>query len=264
MGWFRSLWLGMFGWMSRKGGNNARNVNVQTAAFDNAIKGSEARYQELSTAVAGLIRLEEDNVEELKGVTTRIESLTKVKTGAVNKAKKVAAALQGAGKTKEQIEGDGDYIACMKGFQDATKALQDQEERADFLEGEISKSKKTLATYKAELSSIQRDKGALEREKRESIADIQIAERNAQVAKLLNGVSQDTTSKDLQSVRDARKQARAEARLASELAGTDSKALEADFIREADMSAAASDFSKLIGLDDSSDSPALDHAKLPE
>lgn len=260
---FRVIGLFLQGRFSEMGKAWNTNKYVVTATYDQAIKKNAGRYEQLRDAVAELIRLEEDKKEELKGVTTRIQKLSDIQAGAVAKAKKVAADLKAQGKGKAEIEANAEYIKWMKAYQDATGELESIEERADTLEAEIAQSQKQLGQYKAELASMQRTKDSLEREKQETQADIAIAERTRAVNDLLAGVTKDTTDSDLAQVREARKKARAQAKLSAELSGTDAKAQEEELLREASTSKAASVFSDLIGLEDE---PAekLDPAKLPE
>ena len=65
---------------------------------------------------------------------------------------------------------------------------------------------------------------------------------------MLSGISTDGSSEELQRLRQMRQELKAEARISKELAGTDTKAQEAEFLEYARKSTASSEFDSLIGL----------------
>ena len=65
---------------------------------------------------------------------------------------------------------------------------------------------------------------------------------------MLSGISMDGTAKELQEMRDLRQQVKAGARVSRELAGTDTKRQEADFLEYARTNVGNAEFEKLIGL----------------
>jgi hypothetical protein len=65
---------------------------------------------------------------------------------------------------------------------------------------------------------------------------------------LLAGIAKDSSSEELQKMRQLRQELKAEARISKELAGTDSKAQEAEFLEYARNSVASSEFDSLVGL----------------
>ena len=65
---------------------------------------------------------------------------------------------------------------------------------------------------------------------------------------MLSGIAQDGTAKELQDLRKVRQELRAEARISKEMAGTDTKAQEAEFLEYARTSQSNSEFDSLVGL----------------
>jgi len=68
------------------------------------------------------------------------------------------------------------------------------------------------------------------------------------IADTLAGIAKDGSAEELQRLRQLRQEVRAEARVSKELAGTDTKAQEAEFLEYARKSAASSEFDALLGL----------------
>lgn len=84
---------------------------------------------------------------------------------------------------------------------------------------------------------------------------------------MLSGLEEDGTAADLAKLRETRVKVRAEARIASEMAGTDTRAQEAQFIQYARESVASGEFESLVGLSSGTvaEAPAPAAAdKLPE
>jgi hypothetical protein len=80
------------------------------------------------------------------------------------------------------------------------------------------------------------------------VADIITAKQEKDIADMLTGIAQDGTSQELQNLRQLRQEVKAEARISKELAGTDTKAQEAEFLEYARSSQNNVEFDSLIGL----------------
>jgi phage shock protein A len=119
------------------------------------------------------------------------------------------------------------------------------------------------------LQSLLREIEKVREEAAATVADVITAKEEQQIADMISGISQDSTSKELQEMRDLRQQVKAGARISRELAGTDTNRMEADFMDYAQKSASNAEFDALIGLAGSAEkaSPAADTAdksRLPE
>ena len=71
-----------------------------------------------------------------------------------------------------------------------------------------------------------------------------------QIADMMSGLANDTTSEDLEEMRDMRKKARARAGMASEMAGLDTKREEEDLLAELEAGAANDEFAALMEFQD--------------
>jgi len=79
------------------------------------------------------------------------------------------------------------------------------------------------------------------------------AKEEKQLNDALSGISTDGTGEELERMRDLRNRTRAEAKVSSELAGTDTKYLEAEYEAHAAATQANDEFNDLLGLDESDD-----------
>ena len=98
------------------------------------------------------------------------------------------------------------------------------------------------------------------------------AKQEKELAETFAGIAKDGSAEELQSLRDMRQELKAEARITKEMAGTDTRAQEAEFLEYARQSESTSEFDALIGLasdkqsGNTDPSPEKDQAKpsLPE
>ena len=81
-----------------------------------------------------------------------------------------------------------------------------------------------------------------------SVADVITSKEETELADMINGISKDGMAKELQNMRDLRHEMRAEARVSREMAGTDSKAQEAQFLEYARSNTATDEFDSLLGV----------------
>jgi hypothetical protein len=104
-------------------------------------------------------------------------------------------------------------------------------------------------------------------EKHDAVAEVLSAAEEKQIADMMTGLSKDRTSEELNELREVRSKARAGARISRELAGMDTKKMEADFLEYAQTSESNDEFDALIGLgkkDTPQADPAQTDAKIPE
>src|SRR5690606_9280084 len=90
-------------------------------------------------------------------------------------------------------------------------------------------------------------------EQAEAVAEVITAKEEAELNDMLAGISRDRTSRELADMRQMRQELKARARVSKELAGTDTRAQEAEFIRYAQSTRIADEFDALIGLAEESD-----------
>ena len=225
-----------------------QNPAVVRATYAEIVREKSGRIREYRNAVAGLITQEEKKKEQIKSLTAEMERLENLKTGALAKAKKRAAQLQAAGKSAEDIQHDEDYIKCKAAFSDFGSTLDEKQRRITELEQDVEEYGGKIKNHKVQLQSLLRELDKVKAEADEAVADMVTAQEEKDIADMMTGISEDGSASQLAEMRELRQKVKAEARVATELAGTDTKSQEAEFLEYARTSEANSEFDALIGL----------------
>lgn len=235
--------------------------NVMRAQYEEIIKDKKNRIQEFMKAVSGIISMQEKKKASLTSLSQEINHLEELKTGALAKAK--ARVNELAGKSEEEIKKDEAYITCSSAYNDFSSTLAEKQKRAIELENDIKSYQEKINEHKVQMEQLKRELENLKTESYDAVADILSAQEEKNLADMLSGISQDTTTQTLQELRDMRSEAKAGARVAQELAGTDTKVQEAQFLDYARKSKSADEFDQLVGLAKEKDTPK-EEASEPE
>lgn len=263
--WISAILRKMFGIFGRKADGLEEDPDVIAATYDNSIKKSGQNYQQTKNAVAKLMGIEESKKAELNSTTAEIDRLDRVKNGAAAKAKTRVAELQRQGLTAEQIKNNAEIIKHQSAFNNASTSLMKAMERSKDQSLVLERLQVNLARMKVSLETMQRNQQNLQQEKQEAIADVVTAQEFDKVNDLMSGIAVDTTDKDLQAAREARKNVSNRARLGAELLGVDSKISDAEYEQAGLAVTNGGEFDALIGLDTPKvEKPNLDPARLPE
>ena len=224
------------------------NPNVMKAKFDDIIKSKVDQIHTYKQAVATLIAQQEKKMAKVKSLTEEVQKLENLKAGALAMAKQTVAKLQGEGKTKEEVHADADYKKCLTAYNDFAATLTEKQDHIKDLENDIGEYDGSIANHKINLQQLQRDIEKLKSEAADAVADVITAKEERDLSDMLNGISKDGMAKELQDMRDLRHEMRAEARVSREMAGTDSKAQEAQFLEYARSNTASDEFDSLLGM----------------
>jgi len=230
------------------------NPHVVRAKYDEIIREKTSRVHQYKQAVAGLIAQQENKVGKVKSLTDEVGKLERLKAGALAKAKMSVDKLKAAGKTMEEIKTDEDYKKCLSAFSDFSSTLAEKQERIAELERDVEEYRKRIGDHKVQLQSLLRDMEGLRAEASDAVADMITAKEEKDIADTISGIAKDGTAQELQRMRQLRQEVKAEARISKELAGTDSRAQEAEFLEYARQSDGSNEFDALIGLADAVDS----------
>ncbi|MEC8989558.1 MAG: hypothetical protein VYB66_09930, partial [Verrucomicrobiota bacterium] len=152
------------------------------------------------------------------------------------------------GKTKEEVHANADYKKCLTAYNDFAATLTEKQDHIKDLENDISEYDDSIANHKINLQQLQRDIEKLKSEAADAVADVITAKEERDLSDMLNGISKDGMAKELQDMRDLRHEMRAEARVSREMAGTDSKQQEAQFLEYARSNTASDEFDSLLGM----------------
>lgn len=247
------------------------NPHVVRATYDAVVREKKQRINHYKEAVAVIVAQQEKKMDQVKLLTEDVERLERLKTGALAKAKQRVAALQAQGMTAEAIHHDEEYKTCQAAYQDFSSTLSEKQERIGELEKEIRDYADRIGSHKVQLQSLAREIEKIKAEAADTVADIITAKEEREVADLLTGLAEDRTSEELSRMRDLRREVKAEARISKEMAGTDTRAQEAEFLAFARETAVANEFDALVGLAEDKDQAARTAAperertgKLPE
>jgi len=238
------------------------NPHVVRAKYDEIIRAKLTSIHQYKQAVAGLIAQKENKVSKLKTLTEDVEKLERLKAGSLAKAKLTVEKLQATGKAMEEIKHDEDYLRCLSAYNDFSSTLNEKQDRINELEKDVGEYAQRVGEHKVQLQSLMRDIDGLRSESHDAVADMITAKEEKEIADTLSGIAKDGTSEELQRMRQLRQEVKAEATISKELAGTDTKVQEAEFLEFARQSSATNEFDALIGLAEATESatPTEDQA----
>jgi len=262
--YFRALWYAITGRFSAAADALRANKYVMSATYDKAIEKSEERFHTVRDAVAELMTIEQTRLQEIKSLQEKEAKLEKVKKGAHAAMQRCINQLQGLGKSKEEIQKDGDFMKHHAAFKDASSSLEEVEARLNEKEVDLEARRKQSNQYKIELQKMQRAAKELKEEKSEAVADVAVAQQAQAINDVLAGIAQDTTDKDLQSAREARKKAKAKAAISAEMAGSDAEMAESEYLELAAGSEADAELDGLLDWGDAGEVDSKADAKLTE
>jgi chromosome segregation ATPase len=268
--WFKTVWYLFSGRIDSARVELDKDPHVVRAKYEDIIRDKRSRIQQYKDAVATLIAQQETKIEKVKTLTKEVNRLESLKAGAGAKAKDLVEKLKNRGMSLEAIKLDPDYRQCLSAFNDFTSTLNEKNNRIVELEGDIQEYGQTIGSHKIQLQQLQREIEGLKGEAADAVADMISSKESEQLSDLLAGISQDSKSKELEDLRALRGQVKAEAKIAGELAGTDTRVQEAEFLKFAEEHESNDEFEALIGIAASVEKPAAEktapeaETKLPE
>ncbi|MEO0586983.1 MAG: hypothetical protein AAF078_05020 [Planctomycetota bacterium] len=243
----------------------SKNPYVVQATYDRVITEKKQRIQQYKDAVARMIAQEEKKAARIKQLTEEVNKLEQLKEGAAAKARMVVNKLKASGASPETIKQDAEYLKCMTAFNDFTSTSEEKSAHITELENDVAELADSIGGHKVQLQQLLREIDGLKTEASEAVADMITAKEEEEIADMISGISEDRTSQELTELRDLRQQQKAEARIAREMAGTDTMKQEAEFLEFARTTGATDEFDKLIGLADTTDkTQAAPEAATPE
>lgn len=256
-----SRWVKAVGYLLTGQVDSARrildaNPHVMRAKYDEIIRDKVSRIQQYKQAVAGLIAQQEDKIGKVKALSEEAGNLERLKEGALAKAKQRVQILQGQGKTKEDIQKDAEYQKCVSAYNDFSSTLAEKQERIAELETSVQEYDGRLKEHKIQLQHLAREIDKIKSEQADAVADIITSQQEKELADVFSGIAEGGSGEELQRMREVRQQVKAEARVSKELAGTDSRAQEAEFLEYARKSSVSDEFDSLVGLAGMTDAKA--------
>lgn len=246
--WFRALGYLLTGQIDSARRVLDANPQVIRAKYDDIVREKTRSIHTYKQALSTLIAQKEMKVSKIQTLTEEVERLERLRSGALAKAKQSVERMQAAGKTMDEIKGDEDYMKCLTAYNDFSSTLTEKQARITELETDIEDYGKRVSEHKVQLQDLLREVDKLKAEAADAVADIITANEEREIAETIAGIAKDGTAQELQRLRELRQEVRAEARVTKELAGTSTKAQEAEFLEYARKTTASSEFDALIGL----------------
>lgn len=243
---FKAIWYTLTGRAHESADRMMENPEAVRGAYEDIINDKKGNIQRYKQAIGQLIALVEQKRSAVKNLTDEVERLEELKSGAIAKAQQTAAELQGEGLTQEEIKQHAEYTRCVNAYQDFNSNLQEKTGNITELENEIEGAQADIESHKLQITNLHRDLDKIKSEQSEAVADLITAREQEEIADMLSGISMDGTSAELTRMREIREKAKARSKVAQELAGTDSKSEEEEFLTAARASATSDEFDTLI------------------
>ena len=243
---FKAIWYTLTGKAHESADKMMENPEAVRGAYEDIINDKKGNIQRYKAAIGQLIALVEQKRSTVKSLTDEVERLEELKSGAIAKAQQTAAQLQGEGLSQEEIKIHAEYTRCVTAYQDFNSNLTEKTGRITELENEIEGAQADIESHKLQITSLHRDLDKIKSEQSEAVADLITAREQEEIADMLSGISMDGTSAELTRMREIREKAKARSTVAQELAGTDSKSEEEEFLTAARSSATNDEFDSLI------------------
>ena len=252
--WFKAVGYLLTGQMDSARRVIDQNPHVVRAKYDQIVRDKVTQIHTYKQAVAGLIAQEESKLAKVKQLSEEVSNLERLKAGALAKAKQTVEQMTKAGKTKEEIHATEDYKKCLAAYNDFSSTLTEKQDRIAELERDIAGYAKAIGDHKVQLQQLLREVDKIRGESADAVADVITAKQERDLADMLSGIAKDGSAEELQRLRQMRQELKAEARISKEMAGTDTKSQEAEFLEYARRSTASTEFDALVGLAGASES----------
>ncbi len=243
---FKSIWYTLTGRAHEAADRMMENPEAVRGAYEDIISDKKGNIQRYKQAIGQLIALVERKKSTVKNLTDEVEKLEELKSGAIAKAQQTAADLQAQGMAPEEVKQHAEYVRCVTAYQEFNTNLEDKTRQISELENDIQEAQAGIDNHKIQITSLHRDLEQIKDEQSEAVADLITAREQEEIADMLSGISMDGTSAELTRMREIREKAKGRSVVAQELAGTDSRSEEEEFLAAARSSSTSDEFDALI------------------
>ena len=243
---FKAIWYTLTGRAHETADRMMENPEAVRGAYEDIISDKKGNIQRYKQAIGQLIALVEQKRTSVKTLTDEVSNLEELKAGAIAKAQQTAADLQKEGMSPEEVKQHAEYTRCVTAYQEFNTNLEEKEGRIEELESEIETAQADIDSHKNQITSLHRDLDKIKDEQSEAVADLITAREQEEISDMLSGISMEGTSAELSRMREIRQKAKGRSKVAQELAGTDSKSDEQEFLDAARSSSTSDEFDALI------------------
>lgn len=225
-----------------------RDPHAVQSGYRDIIEQKKASLDQYIDAVGSLIAQRETKTQRLKSLTSEIEKLERLRAGAIGKAKEITAGETSRGMSPENIKQNPEFVLCQSSYRDFSSTLESKKSMAEELESSIREYDGRINGHKIKLTSLKREVEQLKAEMPDAVADILGAKQEEKIDRVIAGISNNTSDEKLQQLRDTRNKAKANAKIISEMAGTDHKKIENEFETFATNHQSDDEFDAAVGL----------------
>ncbi|MFC1853270.1 hypothetical protein ACFL27_23985 [candidate division CSSED10-310 bacterium] len=180
------------------------------AGYDLTKEKWVTQYRDLRDAIANLLELQEQRQIRLEKSEKEENELIEKREGALTLFEKTQA--------EGNLEEAKKHEAAFNRFHSRIEEIDKMQEE---LLQEITENGKELANYKLRLTEFQNQIKELEEEKQEAVADFVSSQKTIELNERLSGIATSLDSGPLAAIQKRRNELKAQAKLSSELAGTD-------------------------------------------
>ena len=245
---FRAVAAVFTGKIDRAADEVSSNPDAVRAEYTSVIREKKERLQIAMDAVAQIMALRKQAETRSERLTADVQQKRKLLQGAAAMARKRVEALKAQGQTTEQIAKDAEVAKCQGAYADFKSTLETLESELVNLENQVTQYSSAIDKHRTQLEALQREISEIEREQHEAVADVISSVERKRAADLISRISTDATGERLQHLRDMRSKLGSKAEISEALAGTDTAAQEAEFLKYARENVATDEFAQLVGL----------------
>ncbi len=254
----RSLWQWLKGLARRLfGRRDAAAVAAEAARdmpsairerYDEIIGEKASRIERYKQAVTQLMTQWQAKTADLERLGREIQALERDSEAKLAEAEHLVDKLKAAGKTLEEIKGDGLYRRCRTAYEGLAADLEEKQERFAELEEDAGEHLAKIRDHEGRIDALVRELDELEDESEEIEADLATVELEAEIADLRAGISRAGSDEELRQLLRQFRKAKASVRITREAADLDAEDRDAEYLEVARKVEAARRFESSVGL----------------
>lgn len=254
MGLFSAVgrWFKAIGYLFTGQVDSARKVldsnpHVMNAKYDEMISSLSLRINQYVDAAAKVSAFSAQKKAALLVNAGEIEKLQKLQVGAMNMGKQVSASLQSKGIDPAS---DVEYIQHRSAHNDFSSTLLEKMKTKKELEDSIAESERNNKNNLATLKTLQREYQELKKEQGEMVGRMISANVERELNQMVAGLDANTGNvlNERNKIREMVMEAEAGAKITGQVAGTDARRAEEEYLSLAVSSAANSEFDAATGV----------------
>jgi len=223
------------------------NPNVMNAKYDEMARRMSTQITQFVNAASLVSAHTAKKKSELATLVAEITKLQQLQSGSLAAGKSVAARLQAAGKDPTS---DVEYVTHRSAYNDFSSTLLEKLKRKSELEEAIKQGEETNNGHLSSLKNLKREYEDLKREQGEMVARMITSKQERELNESISGLDADTgkIKSERAAMRNMVMESEAAAKITGQIAGTDTRRAEEEYLEMAVRSAANSEFDTAVGL----------------